>query len=324
MERQRVRVAVIGAGAMANRVHYPALASFPDVELAAICDLDPGRLHDTADRYGVQRRYTDYRRMVEEVAPDGVYAIGQPHALFDVWVWLLEQGVPLFIEKPMGLSWHQAQVLAHLAERRGVITQVGHQRRTSPLLVRLRAACLQRGPIVHALCAFYKPGPAPMLGARDRMLDDGVHAIDTVRWLCGGEVVGVESHCRRIGTPDINWFSATLYFDHGAVGTVLGNWCSGRRIFRVEMHAPGVCAEADPEGLGRLYADGDTEGQVFDAREVAGSDAFFVYAGFRDKSREFIDSLRSGRELTSSPFRDCVKTMEVAEKILARALLRGQ
>jgi len=50
-----VRVAMIGAGVMANRVHYPSLDSFPDVEMAAICDLDPERLGTTADRYGVEK-----------------------------------------------------------------------------------------------------------------------------------------------------------------------------------------------------------------------------------------------------------------------------
>ena len=33
---ERVRVGLIGAGSMANRVHYPALAGFPDVEIAAL------------------------------------------------------------------------------------------------------------------------------------------------------------------------------------------------------------------------------------------------------------------------------------------------
>jgi virulence factor len=320
--KEMVRVAMIGAGRMANRVHYPSLASFDDVEIAAVCDIDAAAREATADRFGIARRYADYRTMIEEVAPQGVYVIGQPHLMYDIWVWCLRAGLPLYIEKPMGLTWHQAQMLAHLAESKGLITQVSHQRRSAPLLVKLREACLARGPIVHAVCEFYKHGPSPMLGARDHMMDDAVHAIDTVRWLCGGEVTGIESHCKRIGTPDINWIGATLHFDTGATGYILTSWCSGRRVFRTELHAPGICAEADVEGKGYLYADGDTGGVAYDAAEVAGSDELYVYGGFRAKNREFIDSLKLGREVTSSPFRDCLKTMEVAEKILAQALLK--
>jgi virulence factor len=114
--KETVRVAMIGAGTMANSVRFPPLASFEDVETAASCGLDRSRLQATADKYGVRRRYTNYRQMVEEIAPDGVYAIGQPHLMYDIWVWCFQQGLNLYIEKPMGLFWHQAQMLAYLAE----------------------------------------------------------------------------------------------------------------------------------------------------------------------------------------------------------------
>ena len=143
-EKEVVRVAMIGAGSMANNVHYPSLASFPDVEFGGICDLDEKRLAKTGDAYGIERRYTDYRKMVEEVKPDGVYAIGHPNIMIDIWIWCLQQGLNLYIEKPMGLSRHQALILTELAEKHGAITQVSHQRRSAPLLVKMREECLKR------------------------------------------------------------------------------------------------------------------------------------------------------------------------------------
>lgn len=319
---KKVRVAMVGAGNMANNVHYPSLASFPDVEFAGICDLDVNRLNATADKYHIARRYTDYRKLVEETDPDGVYVIGQPQYMYDIWIWCLKQGLNLYIEKPMGITLHQARCLAHLAELHGCITQVSFQRRTCPLAVKLREECLQRGRIVHAVCRFYKCAMSPYLEARDHMMDDGVHAIDTLRWMCGGEVVGIHSVCRRVQTPDTNLIIALLEFDNGATGVLLNSWTSGRRIFAVEMHAAGICAEAELEGKGVVYADGDTKGKVYDTREVAGSDQNYVYGGFQAKNREFIDCLRAGRQ-PGSCFADAVKTMEVAEKILAQDVLRG-
>lgn len=121
-----------------------------------------------------------------------------------------------------------------------------------------------------------------------------------------------------------HWIGATLHFDNGSTGYVLNSWCSGRRVFRVEMHAPGVYVDAEVEARAHLYAAGNYAGVTYDAKEVAGSDQNYVYGGFRAKNREFIDSLKTGRDVTTSPFRDCVKTMAVAEKILAHALLRGE
>lgn len=323
-EKSKVRVAMVGAGSMANAVHYPSLASFDDVQFAGICDLDIERLGATADKYGIEKRYNDYQKLLNEQKPDGVYVIGQPNIMYDIWVWCLQQGYNLYIEKPMGLSIHQARNLAFLAEKNKLITQVSHQRRSSPLLQKMREECLKRGPITHAICEFYKCEISPALGPRDHMMDDGTHAVDTVRWMCGGEVVKVEGHCKRIGVPDINWIGATLHFDNGSTGYVLCSWASGRRVFRVEMHAPGIYTDAEVEGKAYLYADGNYKGIEYDCCEVAGGKTNWEAFGFRDKNREFIDSLKNGKENTSSPFRDCVKTMEVAETILAQALLNRE
>ena len=103
---------------------------------------------------------------------------------------------------------------------------------------------------------------------------------------------------------------------------MMSSWSSGRRLFRVQMHAPGICAEVEHEGQGHLYADGDTQGTKYDTREVAGSDELYVYGGFQAKNRNFIDCLKSGQQ-PESHFADALKTMEVAEKILAAGLLAG-
>ena len=319
-----VKIAMVGAGGMANNVHYPSLASFDDVVFAGICDLDVERMSQTADKYGIEGRFDNYRKMVEMVAPDGIYVIGQPHYMYDIWVWCLEQGLNLYIEKPLGLNWHQAQMLTELAEKNGSITQVSHQRRSSPLLKKMKAACVERGPITHSVCEFYKSDLKPRYAARDHMMDDSTHAIDTVRWMCGGEVVEIESRCKRIGVPDINWIGATLHFDNDSTGYVLNSWASGRRVFRVEMHSPGIYCDAEVGRGTSLYADGDYEGVWYDAYELVGSTEDWIALGFRDKNREFIDSVKTGTDVTTSPFRDCVKTMEVAEKILAQALMRGE
>ncbi|MFB3879613.1 MAG: Gfo/Idh/MocA family protein [Armatimonadota bacterium] len=318
--RRKVRVAVIGAGDMANSVHYPSLASLPDVEIAAICDTSEERLNATADRYGIEHRYSDYRRMVEQTAPEAVCAIGQPHIFYDIWAWCLRQGLNLYIEKPLGITMHQARSLAHLAEKHGCITQVSFQRRSCPMVVMLRDECLKRGPIVHAVCEFYKRAIEPYLEARDRLIDDGIHAVDTIRWMCGGEVTAIHSVAKRVQVPDMNFFAAMMEFDNGATGLMVTSWTSGRRIFRVQMHSPGICAEAEHEGKGYLYADGDTKGVGYDTRKVAGSDELFIYGGFQAKHREFIEAVRRGGQ-PSSHFGDAVKTMEVAEKLLAKALL---
>ena len=60
---------------------------------------------------------------------------------------------------------------------------------------------------------------------------------------------------------------------------------------------------------------------MYDCKEVAGSLEFHIFGGFEQKSREFIDSIKEKKELTSSPFSDVVKTMKVVETIIAQSVL---
>ena len=81
-----VRVCVIGAGEMANRVHYPSLAAIEAAELVGVCDLREDQLHQTCDHYGIEGRFTDYRRMLGSLEPDAVYIIMPPHHLYDLTI----------------------------------------------------------------------------------------------------------------------------------------------------------------------------------------------------------------------------------------------
>lgn len=330
IEGRKVRIAVIGAGNMANNVHYPSLASFDDVEIVGVIESRADRLNQTCDKHGIppSARFlvgldTDYQKVLKELAPDGVYVIGQPEIMYPIWHWCLTQNFNLYIEKPMGLTTHQAESLAYLADNRKLITQVSHQRRAAPIIRQLKARLLEKGPIVHGVVEFFKCDITPMLIARDRMMDDGTHAVDTARWICGGEVVKVEGRCRRIGVPDINWFGATLHFDNGSTCYVVCNWASGRRVFRVQMHAPGGYADVELEAEGTIYLDNNYKGERLTTQEAAGSDKSFIFGGFAAKNREFIDSLKTGRDVCSSPFRDTVKTMRVCETVLAQAYEAG-
>ena len=300
-----------------------------DVEVAAICDIDPARLKATADKYAIAKRYgadrdpLAYRKMVEDVAPEAIYVIGLPNIMYDLWVWCLMQGLNLFIEKPMGVNLHSARNLARLAEKHGCITQVGFQRRATPMIVQLREECLKRGPIFHALCVFFKCSLVPYTDLRDRLIDDGIHAVDTIRWMCGGEAVKVHSVMQSVGVPDNNTVSALIEFSTGAVGVMVTTWASGRRIFKVEMHSPGVWVDAEHEGKGISTPMATRRAWSTTRRKSAAGAKNRRYAGFLAKHREFIDGVKT-KTPPGSNFSDAVKTMELAEKIVAKGILAGR
>jgi len=54
---EKVRVAFIGAGALASRYHYPSVTSLPDVEIVAIAELNPERARAVTEKYGITKTY---------------------------------------------------------------------------------------------------------------------------------------------------------------------------------------------------------------------------------------------------------------------------
>jgi virulence factor len=325
MIMSRIRVAFVGAGSLANRFHYPSVTNLPDVEVGAIAELNAERGRTTAEKFGIERVYADYRQMLEEVDPQAVYVIMPPQYLFDPVSYALKQGRHVFIEKPPGLTTFHTKVLAQYAEQHGCLTQVGFQRRHVPAMTELKRRVEERGPIHTVSVAFLKSTRNTQQhagfydGVIDPLTSDGIHAVDNLRWLAGGEVERVVSdvRTRSVPGPFPNAITAHVTFDNGAVGMLHFNYITGRRIFRAEIHGQNVTAYVDADRESYIVAD-DGEPEVFESRsfgEAAGSQSEH-WLGFWHEHRYFIDCIKEGRQ-PSSNFADAIKTMELVDRIYA-------
>jgi len=291
--------------------------------MVGVCELDEDRRQRAADEYAIPSQYTDYKEMIEREKSDAVYACMPPHYLYDVCATVIEMGCNLFIEKPPAVTTEQARQLAILAHRHKVLTGVTFQRRFSPVIRQGKALVEKQGPIHTAHAAFYKNwvGASPYYrGAIDMLTCDGIHAVDTLRYLCGGEVEAVSSDSRRLDAGHWNIHLALVRFSSGATGVLLVNFMSGRRAFTVEIHGPGICVLGDPEEGARLFADGETDPrQVLDPVEMSGSEEAYRTFGGYDTNRHFIDCVKEGRQPETS-FEEAVKTMELVDEVYGNQL----
>jgi predicted dehydrogenase len=318
--KKKVRIAAIGAGGMANGVHYPSLADFNDVELVGLCDMFPDKLAATAEKFGFAQTFSDYKKMLDETQPDAVYILMPPYHLFDLTVECLKRGHGVFVEKPLGVTSGQAQSLARLAEKNNCPTMVGFQRRFCPLLIESKKRVEARGQILQCLARFVKSGGTQPYynGAIDILTCDVIHAVDILRWM-SGEVKKVSSTVDAFGGDVENAFNALMEFENGAVGMLLSNWVTGRRIYATEMHALNITALSEPDDRAIIYADGDETGETLISSEVAGSDEMHKKIGFYGENRHFIDCLKNGK-LPETHFGDALKTMELVDRIYASQL----
>ncbi|NPV07318.1 MAG: Gfo/Idh/MocA family oxidoreductase [Anaerolineae bacterium] len=318
---EKVKVALIGAGSMANSVHYPSLAEMDDVDMAALCDLVPQKLEETSRRFGIRRTYTDYREMIEKENPDAVYVLMPPHHLFDITVYCLQQGKHVFVEKPPAVTTFQTMELANWAAQKGCTTLVGFNRRFIPLMTRVRDMQREAGALNLAVSTFYKAQPEALYynGVIDCLHCDAIHAVDALRWM-GGDVRAVASDVGASGSPRLNRWLAVMDFEDGGTGVLLTNWDSGGRVHTFELHAPGFGAfvNPDPGGQAVVYRAGK-ETLTIGAEEAAESQERHHVYGFFGESRHFIDCVKEGIE-TECGFADAAKTMALADDILASCL----
>ena len=190
----KVKIALIGAGNIAN-AHLESYCKVPDAEIVAICDINPDRLAKTADRFGIERRYTDVDSMLAD-NPDLDAA--------DVCVWncnhaecsikALNAGLNVLCEKPMAYSAKEAEEMKAAADRSGKLLMIGFVLRFSNE-AKIAQDFIEKdylGEIYHAKAQYVRRHGNPGGWFADKarsgggpIIDLGVHVIDLTRYLMG-------------------------------------------------------------------------------------------------------------------------------------------
>lgn len=124
-----LRVGVLGCGIICQAAHLIGSTKAKNIHLQAICDVAEDLLHKMADIYEPDAVYTDYAEMLADPKVDAVIiGIGDqfhvPCAMQAV-----EAGKHVLLEKPMGVTIEECRKLKELAEKKGVMLQIGHMKR---------------------------------------------------------------------------------------------------------------------------------------------------------------------------------------------------
>src|SRR5918911_1176788 len=99
----RVRYGVIGLGWFGEK-HCEALTGLPNVELFALCTRRKERLHEVAERFGVQHNYTDYHELLANPEVEAVSVVTMWDQHTGPALAALQAGKHVFLEKPMAAT----------------------------------------------------------------------------------------------------------------------------------------------------------------------------------------------------------------------------
>lgn len=231
-----LRVAVAGAGYF-TQFQLDGWKRLPGVELAAICNREPGKARALADRFGIPRVYGNVAEMIERERP-GLLDIVTPPVTHRAYVGeAARRGIAVICQKPFGRDYAEALEIESVARAAGITLAVHENFRFMPHFREARRL-IDAGRLgaLHSIAFRLRPGDGqgpraylerqPYFQGMERFLvfETAIHLIDTFRYLMG-EVTAVTARLRKVN-PVIAGEDAgyiVFEFEGGATGLFDGN-----------------------------------------------------------------------------------------------------
>ncbi|MGW6894051.1 Gfo/Idh/MocA family protein [Streptomyces chartreusis] len=317
---RRVRVAVIGTGAIARDSHLPALARLTEegeTELVAAVDIDAASVESfRAVTGGDLHGYTDLDRMLQEQRPDLVVICTPPTLHRDQTVAALRAGAWAWCEKPPVPSLADFDAVeAEEGRDGGPYASIVFQHRFGSGTRHVRRLLAERAmgrPLVaHCQTTWYRDTAYYAVPWRGRWgtegggpaMGHGIHQMDLLLDLLGpwSEVRAMAGRLvHDVETEDVS--TALVRFANGAMATVVNSVLSPDEVSRIRID----CERATVE-LTHLYGHRNDDWRITPARDVLAAEAATwqdfgadVPSSHLEQLRELLASMRAGQRPRSS------------------------
>lgn len=304
-----VKIGFIGVGGRAAS-HLAAVKAVEDAQIVAVTDIDRDRAKSAAEEHGATL-YESSSQMLEKEPLDALYVCTPPAFHKADVVAAAQQGVNVFVEKPVAVSMADALAMQNAVDETGVIAAVGYQIRYLDTVAEVARALSERTiAMLNSHYYFWAPRGA---WARTTALSGGqvveqaTHLVDLMRFWAG-EVETVHAmYALRTLTREADfktWDASVvnLRFKSGAVGSLACTYALFPRVpqnVRIDIAANELLVRFSYEDL-QIHAPGESHTLQASGNPTAAAAAAFLRA------------VRTGdRSGIRSPLDDAVKTLAV-------------
>ncbi|MEA1951693.1 MAG: Gfo/Idh/MocA family oxidoreductase, partial [Planctomycetota bacterium] len=194
-KQKQIRVGVVGCGQFMSRQHIQTIARSPRLKLQYLC----ARYEDEVLRIGDCYPAVSYSTRWEDVVADpdvDIVVVGVvPELHHPIAVAALENGKPVYVEKPLAQTARQCREIATLARQRNLPVAVGFNRRFAPATDLLYKAFRDAGSPISVAYRIsdddrVRP-PAQNWKLECRLLIEVVHIFDLLVYLLDSEPVSI-------------------------------------------------------------------------------------------------------------------------------------
>jgi virulence factor len=300
-----MRIGMIGLGDIACKAYLPVVAANAAVT-PLLCTRNTERLSALARQYRIADTFVTLDELIA-ARPDAVmiHSATSTHATYARQ--LLEQGIAVFIDKPLSYHLHECEALLELAAAKQVPLTLGFNRRYAPLIQPL-GKCKS---LVQARLQKNRTNlPAE---PRHFIYDDFIHVLDTLRYITPHTPsiepqnlqVHAYSRAGRLAAVQVQWqFGKSLL-----TGSM--NRISGKTEERLEVFAEDQKWQIDNLAQGS-YCANQAEAS---SGELNFNDweSTLYKRGFVDMFAAFLHQLNEG---TASDYEDTLATHALCERVV--------
>ncbi len=248
----KINIGIVGLGAIAKNMHIPVLSTFEDVDITSAAEVDVKRGEKFAKKWNISKVYGDYTEMYEDSDLNAVFVCLPNFLHYDAVKSALEHDLPVFCEKPMGLSADDASELVRIAQKKNLVLAVGYNRRLEKNYEEAARVVksLRLGDILQAHGILVNAGPyAGWIPSSDWFFNDkygvlydsGPHLVDMMMHILSDRIVEVST--RGISTMHgINVFdniAGVFKTDNGVLGSFNIGWRMGVGYDTIQVHGTG-------------------------------------------------------------------------------------
>ena len=126
---KKVRLAIIGAGAITEDSYLPAAKLIPHLEITHLVDLDQVRAKQVAATFQVPIAICDYHNLFGKV--DGVVVATPPSSHAQISMDFMNAGISVLCEKPIALTLAEAEEMVKTGKTTNICFAVAMNRRLS-------------------------------------------------------------------------------------------------------------------------------------------------------------------------------------------------
>lgn len=336
---EKIKVAIIGCGTIANSAHIKAYMANPNAEIKYFCDIIKERADKAVQDYGCGQAIEDYRVILDDPEVEAVSICTPNDGHAAIAIDCLRAGKNVLCEKPAARTYEEALEMQKVQHETGKVLNIGVVNRfnTGVNVVKNMIANGELGEVYHVYVSFRAHRSIPGLGGAFTtkaiagggvLIDWGVHYLDVVMYCTGDpqpKTVTGQAYCKLgkdmkdytftkmwagppnySGTYDVDDFVTGLIRTEGPTISLNGAWAQNIGVSETYIDFLG-----DKAGIRLQYG---SDFKLYSAKNGALLETTPTYSStdmFQNEIDGFLNCIRTGEKLPSH-----IDTVILSSKII--------